>query len=70
MLILFWNVRGLSKSEKCRMTTGNIIRPKEEIVCVCETKLMAPSIRLTNALGARKVHRWVSKDTVGASGGT
>ena len=52
------------------MTTGNSIGPKEEIVCLCETKLTAPSIRLTNALGARKVHRWVSKDTVGASGGT
>jgi len=70
MIVLFCNVRGLGKPTKHRMMTKIIIGTKEDIVYMCETKLTVPITHLTIDLGARRFDQWVSKDFVGASGGT
>ena len=52
------------------MRTVTIIETKADIVCLCETKLLAPSTRLLYALSPRRIDKWVCKNVVGASGGT
>ena len=69
MIILFWNVRGLGLLAKRRMAKGIIIGAKADIACLTETKLTAPSERLTNTLGPRRMDRWIAKDSLGVAGG-
>jgi len=48
--------------------TANAIRGiKVDIVTLCETKLVVPPVRLTNALGAQRIDQLVTKDSIGAS---
>ena len=69
MIVLFWNMKGLGKPAKRRMTTDTMVRAKADIVCLSETKLKASSSSILNAFGPHRINKWYCKDVEGASGG-
>ena len=64
----FLKSKGLGKPAKSHMATDSMGGAKADVVCLCETKLKAPSPLILNALGPRRIDKRECKDVVGSSG--